>query len=135
MSATVTDTHSLLWYLNDSAKLSADALTAFEQAETGGQPIYVPAIVLIEIRYLVEKRRDVSESDFQLIVSELNNNLSALTFAPLNQQITEDLEKIPRNVVPDMPDRIIAATAFTFGLPLISKDIQIQNLTNVKVIW
>jgi PIN domain nuclease of toxin-antitoxin system len=87
MSAIVSDTHSLLWYLNDSAKLSADALAAFEKAETDGQPIYVPAIVLVEIRYLVEKGKDIFESDFRLIVSELNNPISALTFAPINQQL------------------------------------------------
>lgn len=135
MSATVSDTHSLLWYLDDSTKLPADAVAAFEAAEKSGSPIYVPAIVLVEIRYLVEKGRDVSESDFQLIVAELNNGSSALTFAPLNQRMTENLEQIPRSIVPDMPDRIVAATALTLGLPLISKDSQIQKLTNVKVIW
>ncbi len=135
MSAIVSDTHSLLWYLNDSAKLSADALFSFEQAETDGQPIYIPAIVLVEIRYLVEKGRNILESDFQLIIGEMKNHLSALTFAPLNQPIAENLEQIQRTIVPDMPDRIIAATAFTLGVPLISKDSQIQNLTNIKVVW
>lgn len=135
MSACVSDTHSLLWYLNDSTKLSDDALSAFEQSERSGSQIYVPAIVLIELRYLVEKGRDISESDFRLIISELNNDSSALTFAPLNQQIAESIEQIPRLTVPDMPDRIIAATALTLGLPLISKDSQIRKLTNVKVIW
>ena len=135
MSAVVTDTHSLLWYLNNSPKLSADALSACSQAEKNGSPIYVPAIVLVEIRYLIEKGRDIFESDFQLIVGELNNPISALTFAPLSQQMTENLEQIPRLVVPDMPDRIIAVTALTLGLPLISKDGEIQKLTNVEVIW
>jgi PIN domain nuclease of toxin-antitoxin system len=135
MSAVVTDTHSLLWYLNDSTKLSADAVAVFETAEQSGLPIYVPAIVLVEVRYLVEKGRDIFESDFQLIITELNSSSSALTFAPLNQQTTESLDQIPRLIVSDMPDRIIAATAFTLSLPLISKDSQIRKLTNVKVIW
>ena len=85
MSAVVTDTHSLLWYLNDAGKLSVDALTAFELAENRGEPIYIPAICLVEIRYLVEKKKDVQESDFQLILSEIRNPNSALTFAPLSQ--------------------------------------------------
>lgn len=135
MSAVVTDTHSLLWYLNNSPKLSVDALSACSQAENNGSPIYVPAIVLVEIRYLIEKGRDIFESDFQLILIELNNPISALTFAPLSQQMTENLEQIPRLIVPDMPDRIIAVTALTLGLPLISKDGEIQKLTNVTVIW
>ena len=135
MSAVVADTHSLLWYLNDSTKLSTDALSAFENAEQNGFPIYVPAIILIEVRYLVEKGKDIFESDFQLIVNELNSSTSALTFVALNQKISEDLEKIPRATVPDMPDRLIAATAFSLNLPLISKDHKIQNLTNVNVVW
>src|SRR2546423_10011765 len=135
MSAVVADTHSLLWYLNDSSKLSPDALAAFGQAEQNGLLIYVPAIILIEMRYLVEKGHGIAESDFQLIVSELNSASSALTFAPLTQSIAENLDKISRTVVPDMPDRLIAATAFSLGLPLISKDRNIRNLTNVQVIW
>ncbi len=71
MSAVVYDTHSLLWYLNDSSKLSSDALSAFETAEQNGLPIYVPAIILVEVRYLIEKGRGIFESDFQLIISEL----------------------------------------------------------------
>ncbi len=46
MSAVVSDTHTLLWYLNDSSKLSSDALAAFERAEQNGLLIYVPAIIL-----------------------------------------------------------------------------------------
>ncbi len=135
MSAVVTDTHALLWYLSNSSKLSADALAAFEKAEQNGFSIYVPAIILIELRYLVEKGRDIFEGDFRLVVEKLNSPLSALTFAPLNQAAAEDLEQIPRTVVPDMPDRLIAATAFNLNLPLISKDTSIRNLQNVKIIW
>jgi PIN domain nuclease of toxin-antitoxin system len=135
MSAVVSDTYSLLWYLNDSSKLSTDALVAFEETEQNGLPIYVPAIILVEVRYLVEKGRDIFESDFQLIIGELNSSSSALTFAPLNQSIAENLEKVSRAIVPDMPDRLIAATAFSLNLPLISKDGKIRKLTNVNVIW
>ena len=135
MSAVVTDTHSLLWFLNDSRKLSFDALTAFENAERDGFSIYVPAIILIELRYLIEKGRDIFESDFRLIVTLLNSPASALIFAPLNQAVAEDMENVSRAVVPDMPDRLIAGTAFSLNLPLISKDGNIRKLKNVKVIW
>lgn len=135
MSAVVTDTHTLLWYLNDSGKLSARALTALEYAERKGLAIYVPAIVLIELRYLVEKGRDIFESDLQLIISNLNSSSSALTFAPLTQSVAEDIGNIPRATVPDMPDRLIAATAFSLNLPLVSKDGNILKLRNVNVVW
>lgn len=135
MSAVVTDTHALLWYLSNSTKLSQNALDAFENAEQNGFPVYVPSIILVELRYLVEKARDIVESDFRLVVEKLNSPLSALTFAPLNQGTAEDLKQIPRSTVPDMPDRLIAATAYNLDLPLISKDTSIRNLQNVKIIW
>ncbi len=135
MSAVVTDTHALLWYLSNSTKLSRNASDAFETAEQNGFPIYVPSITLVELRYLVEKGRDIIESDLRLVVEKLNSPLSALTFAPLNQGTAEDLEQIPRSTVPDMPDRLIAATAYNLDLPLISKDTSIRNLQNVKIIW
>ncbi len=135
MSAVVTDTHALLWFLSNSTKLSQNALDAFEKAETNGYPIYVPSIILVELRYLVEKARDIVESDFRLVVEKLNSPLSALTFAPLDQRTAEDLKEIPRNIVPDMPDRLIAATAYNLDLPLISKDVSIRNLQNLKIVW
>lgn len=42
--------------------------------------------------------------------------------------------RVPRAEVPDMPDRIIAATAVCLGLALISKDRKIQ-LSGAKTIW
>jgi PIN domain nuclease of toxin-antitoxin system len=45
------------------------------------------------------------------------------------------MQQIFRDIVLDMPDRIITATAFDYNLPLISKDNKIQNLTNIQVIW
>ncbi len=135
MSAVVADTHSLLWYINDLPNLSAPALVALEAAEQSGSPIYVPAIVLVELRYLVEKGRDIFESDFQQVVAALNSASSALTFTPLNQLAAEALEWIPRHLVPDMPDRIIAATALALGVPLVTKDQKIHTLTNITIIW
>ena len=119
MSAVIADTHALLWYLNDLPQLSQPALTAFESAERTGLPIYVPAIVLVELRYLVERGRDIFESDFQLVSAELKSPTSALTLVPLDQFIAETLGQVPRQLVPDMPDRIIAATALALGVPLV----------------
>lgn len=65
MSAVVADTHSLLWYLNNSPLLYTPARTAFENAEQTGQPIYVPSIVIVEMRYLVEKGT-ISEAGYQI---------------------------------------------------------------------
>ena len=44
------------------------------------------------------------------------------------------LQSIPRDSVPDMPDRIVAATAKRLVLPLISRDRKIR-LADVDTIW
>ena len=38
-------------------------------------------------------------------------------------------------IVPDMPDRIVAASALALGLPLVTKDLNIRRLANLKTIW
>jgi predicted nucleic acid-binding protein len=57
----------------------------------------------------------------------------------VSQDLTEDiaqiLQQIPRSTVPDMPDRIIAATALHLNLPLVSKDRKIQALQSIQIVW
>ncbi|MGL5078370.1 MAG: PIN domain-containing protein, partial [Waterburya sp.] len=48
--------------------------------------------------------------------------------------VVEALATIPRDNVPDLPDRIIAATAVHLGLPLISRDSKI-TASKVNTIW
>ena len=41
---------------------------------------------------------------------------------------------VPRVAVPDMPDRIVAATAVHFGVPVISRDRRIQS-SILSTVW
>jgi len=53
----------------------------------------------------------------------------------LDLAAAERLAQIPRAVVADMSDRIIAATALSLGLPLVTADTAIRKLTNITTIW
>ncbi|MGQ9628009.1 MAG: PIN domain-containing protein [Anaerolineae bacterium] len=44
-------------------------------------------------------------------------------------------QKIDRDTVLDMPDRIVAATAQQLGLPLITKDPAIASIPGLAVTW
>ncbi len=44
------------------------------------------------------------------------------------------MKTIPRTVVPDMPDRIVAATGVYFGVPVFSRDGRIRA-SIVQTIW
>lgn len=133
MSAVVADTHALLWYLNNDPLLSVSARVAFENAENTGQPIYVPSIVIVEIRYLVEKGT-ITEAEYQTTLTLLRDPATALTVVPLDTDGADALKQIARADVPDMPDRIIAATANYLGLPLVTKDSKI-TASGITVIW
>jgi PIN domain nuclease of toxin-antitoxin system len=54
---------------------------------------------------------------------------------PVDERIVDCLRDIPRDLVPDMPDRIIAATAMSVALPLISCDRRIRSVQGLNVIW
>jgi len=53
----VTDTHSLIWYLLNSSKLSFEDNKAFEEIEAGKAQLIIPAIVIAEIMYLVKRNK------------------------------------------------------------------------------
>ncbi len=99
-----------------------------------GNPIYVPAISIVEIAYLVERRRFVEEV-LTRILNALDDPNTGIALAPLDRNISEAIRQIDRAKVPDMPDRIIAATAFSLGLPLVTRDHKIQTLTTIQIIW
>jgi len=44
------------------------------------------------------------------------------------------MKQVPSADVPDMPDRIVAATAVYFGVSVISRDGKIRT-SNVQTIW
>lgn len=129
----VTDTHALIWYLEDSPRLGPDARSAFEACDRGESVIYVPTICLVEIVYLQEKSRIPFDLKSALDAA-LQGGSTGLVPYFLSVDVVDALAQVSRAEVPDMPDRIIAATAVHLGVPLISRDRKLQ-LSNVQTIW
>jgi len=133
MAAVVAGTHSVFWSLLQSKKLSANALATFNQATLLGDPIYVASISVVETRYLEEKGK-LQQGTLARLTSALEGNDSGLVLVPLDLSVAEAVEQIPREAVPDMPDRIIAATALYLDLPLVTRDGKIKA-AGIKTIW
>jgi PIN domain nuclease of toxin-antitoxin system len=134
MSRYVTDTHALYWHLTGDARLSLAARQVFSEADTGLHQILVPGIALIEMVYLSEKGR-LSTVQVDQIFALLSTIDGSYAVAPLDQYTAASLRHIPRSAIPDMPDRIVVATAYQMGLPLITKDARIHDADVVPVIW
>jgi PIN domain nuclease of toxin-antitoxin system len=117
----VTDTHGLIWYLEHDPQLGKEADQAFLACDRGEAVIYIPTICLVEIIYVQEKGR-VPATLRSHLDTALSNGDGGLAPVGLTVEVVDAMASIPRTDVPDMPDRIIAATALHLGLPLISKD-------------
>ena len=59
---------------------------------------------------------------------------AVLVEIPFDRRVAEALSMVPRSEVPDLPYRIIAATAIYRDVPVISRDRKIQA-SRLKVIW
>ena len=132
MSA-VLDTHAAIWYLFDSASLSERAFTFIDAAASSGAPMFLSAISLVEVVYLSERGR-VAPEVLSALTSEVNRERPTFRLVTLDAYVADALRKVPRDVVPDMPDRIIAATAVHLGLPLITRDRRLQS-SGIPTIW
>ena len=134
MPSVVADTHTLIWYIFELPRLSPTALTALEQAVNEGNFIYFSAISIVEVSYLIERGRLAGEVLRRVLNAADDPNVGIL-LAPLDRNISATIQQIDRATVPDMPDRIIAATALSLSLPLVTRDAKIQALTTIQTIW
>lgn len=133
MIAAVADTHAALWYLYNDSRLSTVAGTFIDSAAAAGSPIIVSSISLAEIVYLIEKGR-LPASTYPELIAALDAPSHVFKEAPLTAGIVDAMFQVSRADVPDMPDRIIAATASHFQVPIISRDGRIR-VSALQTIW
>lgn len=129
MPAVVVDTHTIVWYLANDPQLSANAAEVLDSATADGERIHV---CLVELTYLVEKGR-LPVAARERLIHALDDSAAPCSLAPLDRAVADALELVSRVQVPDLPDRIVAATA-ALQLPLITRDRKIR-LSQFHTIW
>jgi PIN domain nuclease of toxin-antitoxin system len=110
MIAGVAGTHAGLWYVFGDPQLSPLARSTIEAAAKARRKIALPVISLAEIVYLVEKGR-LAASAYQELQRALYDPNHVLQESPVTSEIVDAMQQAPRVDIPDMPDRIVDATA------------------------
>ena len=127
MDRFVTDTQALVKFMMGKRVINDRSHQAFLSADRGEATIIIPAIVLMEVLYLFEKNR----IDIGLLQTEDLFKSQNYQFEPLSIEILKTASEI--NDIPELHDRLIAATARYLGLPLITNDPVIRDSIFVEV--
>jgi len=124
----VTDTQALVRFMMGQKVISEQCHQAFLSAERGENIIIIPAVVLMEVLYLFEKNR----IKIDLIQTEDLLKGRNYQFEPLSLEILRTASEIKD--IPELHDRLIAATARYLDIPIITNDPVIRESTFVKTL-
>jgi len=133
MKRYVTDTQCLLWYLADDRRLPRAANRAFKAADDGAAQVLVPSIALVETVFLSQRKR-VSETLLQRVLELEEDPDASIAVVPLDMAVVRAVNDFGPAAVPELADRVIAATARALGLPLLTVDLEIAESRLVDVI-
>ncbi|NMG19508.1 PIN domain-containing protein [Brasilonema bromeliae] len=133
MLRAVADTHAVIWYIFADARLSITARNMIAQIASAGDQVAFSSITLAEIVYLSEKGR-ISPLTLERLLAVVDTTDAVLAEVPFDRHIAQALRLVERTQVPDLPDRIVAATALHLGVPVISRDSKIK-LSSINTIW
>jgi len=133
MIAAIADTHAAIWYLFSDPRLGRAASAFIDATVAAGNHIGVSSISLAEMVYLVEKAR-IPANALKDLQNAIADPKAVLKHVPLDEDVAMKMTEVPRQDVPDLPDRVIAATALLRGVPVLSRDGRIRS-SSVRTIW
>ena len=128
MDRYVTDTQALVKFMMGQKVFNEQCRQAFLSADRGDNIIIIPAIVLMEILYLFEKNR----IKIALIQTEELLQSKNYQCEPLSLEILKTAAEI--SDIPELHDRLIAATARYLDIPLITNDPVIRKSGFIKIL-
>lgn len=125
----VIDTVALVLRL-ESRQMGNQAQQKFMDAEQGLARLHVPTMVFAEILYLAERKRITCSL---VDVHAYLHRFPTCTEAPLTLAIALAAQRVTD--IPELHDRLIAATAFHLNLPLLTNDTKISASRYVQTLW
>ena len=130
---TVLDTHALVWWLSEPAKLSADARRVIQSAAEAGE-LVISAASILEMATLVRRGRLALSNSFDQWLADIRS-LPELSVEPVTADIAARAGSFNGEMQGDPMDRIIAATALLLRTSLVSADTRLRALPWLQTIW
>lgn len=125
----VSDTMAVILHL-ERRKRPSTVKAIFEKIEQGHCTLAIPAMAVAELGYLCERRRiDTNLAELMRYIQQHSN----CWIAPLTGKVVEQAFRI--GDIPELHDRLIAATAITLDAPLITNDPIITASPQVTTLW
>lgn len=129
LSSYIADTMALIIRL-EGRKMPDKSKQLFELAEQGKSELFIPAIVLSEIGYLSERNK--IDTDLKK-VKHYFDSYKKISELPLDFETINTAFTITD--IPELHDRLIAATGKRLGIPIITNDPAIRESKHVKTVW
>jgi PIN domain nuclease of toxin-antitoxin system len=133
MIVAIADTHAAIWYLFSDPRLGKAASAFIDDTIAKGNHIGISAISIAEMVYLIEKGRIPANALNDLHAAAADPK-AVLRHVALDEAIAIKMTEVPRQDLPDLPDRVIAATARFFSVPVLSRDSRIRS-SHIQTIW
>ena len=127
------DTHVFLWYVEDSPRLEPSTFALLDAVTERDQPILLSAVSVVELAYLAEKGTLVEEQ-VDAVHAVLDAAGTGFEVVPMDVAVAWAVGRIPRAVIADPWDRMIAATALAKAAPLVTYDRRLQALADVPTL-
>ena len=127
------DTHVLVRWLIEPAKLSTVHAQAIADARTADERLAVAATTLWEIAKLVEYDRLTFDDPVEVVLDRIERN-PELRVVPLDARVAVESTRLGDIVPKDPTDQIIIATARVHGLRLVTADEHIRRSGAVAVV-
>lgn len=128
----VIDTHVLLWLFDGSLPTRSTSAANAVAHGLSSRSLRISIGSFLDLRYLVDSghRPAVVFDEAERAVDK-----HGIVVVDCDLSILAAMSQVPKTAVADPFDRIIAATAISLDLPLVSADRAIQNTLGDRTIW
>ena len=129
----VLDTHAWVWFVSNPELLSKRAKESLDAA-VEDNALLISSISAWEVALLVARKRLTLRLELSDWIAK-SEMLPFVKFTPVDNSVAVKSVNLPQPLHSDPADRIIIATAISWGVPLVTKDEKILDYPHVQTIW